>query len=101
MRKQVSRDRKDFGESLLEKTKSELDQKKLTFNITYYIGFQTVRNILQELYILLTPDQEHKKVFQDILVLGFRNGKSPNDHLVIVKLPNVEITGRERELSGL
>ena len=62
--------------------KSESDQKKLTFNITYYPVFQNVRNILQELHILLTPDQEHKKVFRGILVVGFRNGNSLKDDLV-------------------
>ena len=41
----------------------------------YYPVFQNVRNILQELFILLTPDKEHKKVFQDIPVVVFRNGK--------------------------
>ena len=43
----------------------------------------TIR-FLQELHILLTPDQEHKKVFQDISVVSFRRAK----------LPNVGITGR-------
>ena len=80
-------------EKVLEKVKSESDQKKLTFNITYYPVFQNVRNILQELHILLTPDQQHK-VFQDIPFVGFRNGKSLKDHLVRAKLPNVNITGR-------
>ena len=47
---------------------SESDQKKLTFNITYYPVFQNVRSILQELHILLTPDQEHKK-FSRIFLL--------------------------------
>ena len=56
VRKQLLRAR----ESLLEKVKSESDQNKLTFNITYYPVFQNVRNILQELKILLTPDKEHK-----------------------------------------
>ena len=37
---------------------------------------ENVRNILQKLHILITPDKEHKKVFQDIPVVGFRNGKS-------------------------
>ena len=74
--------------------KSESNQKKLTFNITYYPVFQNVRNILQELHILLTPDEEHKKAFQDIPVVGFRNGKGVKDHLVRAKLPNVEIAGR-------
>ena len=73
--------------------KSESDQKKLTFNITYYPNFQNVRNILQELHILLTPDQGHRKVFQDIPVAGFCNGKSLKDQLVRAKLPNVEVTG--------
>ena len=74
-RKQVLRAREHFRESLLEKVKIESDQNKLTFNITNYPVFQNVRNILQELHILLTPDKEHKKVFQDIPVVGFRNGK--------------------------
>ena len=69
--------------------KSESDQEKLTFNMTHCPVYQNVRNILQELHILLKPDQEHKKVFQDIPVVGFRNCKCLQDHL-----PNVEITGR-------
>ena len=81
-------------ESLLKKVKSKADQNKLTFINTYYLVFQNVRNILQELRILLTPDKEHKKVFQDILVVGFRNGKSLKDQLVRAKLLNAEITGR-------
>ena len=60
---------------------------------------ENVRNILQELHILLTPDQEHKNVFQDTPVAGFRNDKSLKDHLVRAKLPNVEIRGRS-ELCG-
>ena len=91
VRKQVLRAREHSRVSLLEKVKSESDQKKLTFDITHYPVFQNVRNILQELHILLTPDKEHKK---DIPVAGFRNGKSLKDHLVRAKLPNAEITGR-------
>ena len=94
VRKQVLPVREHSRESLLEKVKSESNQEKLIFNITYYPVFQNVRNIFQELHILLTPDQEHKKVFQDIPVVGFRNGKSLKDHLVRAKLPNVEIPGR-------
>ena len=94
VRKQVLRAREHSRESLLEKVKSESNQKKLTFNITYYPVFQNVRNILQELHILLTPNQEHKKVFQGIPVVGFRNGKSLKDHLVRANLPNVEIAGK-------
>ena len=71
VRKQVLRTHEHSRESLLEKMKSESDQNKLTFNITYYPVFQNIRNLLQELHILLTLDQEHKKVFKDIPVVGF------------------------------
>ena len=80
VRKQNLRACEYSRESLLEKVKLESDQNKLTFNITYYPIFQNVRNILQELHILLTADQEHKNVFQDIPVVGFRNGRSLKDH---------------------
>ena len=93
VRKQVLRALEHSRESLLEKLKLESDQKKLPFYITYYLAFQNVRIILQELHILLTPDLEHKKVFQDIPVVGFCNGKSLKDHLVRAKLPNVEKIG--------
>ena len=59
----------------------------------YVLPFSSQNFLVQELYILLTPDQEHK-VFQDVLVVGYHNCKSLKDHLVRVKLPNVEITGR-------
>ena len=94
VRKQISRACEHSRESLLKKVKSESDQKILTLNITYYPVFQNVRNILQELHILLTPDQEHKKVFQDTPVVGFRNGKSLKDHFDRAESPNVEIAGR-------
>ena len=81
VRKQILQSRQYARESLIEKMKSESDQKKLIFNNTRYPFFQNVRNILQELHILLTPSQEHKKVFQDIPVVGFGNCKNLEDHL--------------------
>ena len=94
VRKQILWAREHSRESLLEKVISESYQNKLTFNITCYPVFQILRNILQELHILLTPDKEHKKVAQDIPVVGFRSGKSVKGHFVRAKLPNVEITGK-------
>ena len=63
VRKQVSWAREHSRESLFEKVKSESNQDKLTFNITYYLVFQNVRNILQKIHILQTSDKEHKKFF--------------------------------------
>ena len=56
--------------------KSEFDQNKVTFNITYHPVLENVRNIAQKLHILLTPDQEQKKKFQDIPVVRFRKAES-------------------------
>ena len=82
VKKQVLQTHEHSRESVLEKVKSESDQKKLIFKVIYYPAFQNVRNILQELLILLTPGQEHKTVFQDIPGVRFCNGKSLKDHLV-------------------
>ena len=40
------------------------------------------------LHILLTPNKEHKKLFPNVPVIGFRNGKSLKDYLVRATLPN-------------
>ena len=61
--------------------KSTLKEEKLTFNITYYPVFQNIRNILQELHLLVTPDKESKMVFSNVPVEVFRNGKSLKDCL--------------------
>ena len=59
-----------------------MSEKKLTFNITYYPAFQNVRNIIEKLHMLFTPNKEHKKAFPDVPLVGFRNGKSLKNYLV-------------------
>ena len=49
---------------------------------------------MKELHILLTPNKEHKKVFPNVPVIGFRNGKSLKDFLVRATLPKVNGSGR-------
>ena len=66
-----------------------MSEQKLTFKITYYPAFQNVRVIMEELHILLTPNKEHKKVFPNVWVIGFWNGKSLKDVLVRATLPNL------------
>ena len=41
------------------------------FNIMYYPVAKN-RDILEELHILLAPDEQHRKVFKDIPRLGFK-----------------------------
>ena len=66
-----------------------MSERKLTFNITYYPAFRNIRSIMEELHILLT--QEHKKVFADVPLVGFRNGNSLKDYLVRAKLSKLDV----------
>ena len=43
--------------------------------------------------MLLVPDQNHKKVFLGVPIMGFRNGNSLKDCLVIAVLPKMSNTG--------
>ena len=74
--KQILRAREHSRKDLLEREKAETSEPRLMFNITYYPVFQNIRNMLQELHLLLAPDKEHKKIFPDVPVVGFLNGKS-------------------------
>ena len=94
IRKQILRVREHSRKDLLEKEKAKTSESRLTFNITYYPVFQNIRNILQEHHLLLAPDKEHKKVFPDVPVAGFSNGKSLKDYLVRAALPKTNETGR-------
>ena len=58
------------------------NDERVTFNITYYPVFKNIRNILEELHILLVPDEQHRKVFTNIPRIGFKNGKSLKDHIL-------------------
>ena len=49
---------------------------------------------MEELYILLTPNKEHKKVSSNGPVIGFRNGKGLNDFLIRTTLPKLNESGR-------
>ena len=93
IRKQILSAREHSRNDLLEKEKQQMPEKKLTFNITYYPAFQNVRSIMEELHILITPNKEHK-VFPDMPIVGFRNGKSLKDYLVRAKLSKLEESGR-------
>ena len=93
MIKQILSAREHSRNDPLEKEKQQISERKLTFNITYYLAFRNVRSTMEELHILLTPNEEHK-VFPDVLVVGFWNGKSLKDYLVRTKLPKLDESGR-------
>ena len=82
IRKQISRPREHSRKDLLEREKTKISERKLTFKISYYLGFQNVRDILQELRLVLAPDKKHKKVFPNVPAVGFRNSWVLKDCLV-------------------
>ena len=86
-RQEILKARKIPRNELLEKEHNHPEENKLTFNKTYYPAFQNTKKVLEELQILLAPDKEHQKVFSNVPIVGFRNGKSLKDHLVRVSLP--------------
>ena len=53
IRKLILRAREHSRNDLLERGKPQMAEKKLTFNITFYLTFQNVRDIMEELHIFL------------------------------------------------
>ena len=74
--KQILRAQEHSRIDVLEREETETSEQRLTFNITYYPVFQNIRNILQEMHLLLALDKKHKKVFPNVLVAGLCIGNS-------------------------
>ena len=71
VRTQILKARGESRDSLFERGNTKTSDSKLSFNITYYPDFQTVRSILEELQVLLAPDKEHKNVFPEVPMAEF------------------------------
>ena len=82
VRKEILRARAIPRDALLEKVSNQEKQNKITFNITYHPVFRDVRKILEELHVILASDNEHKKVFPDVTMIGFKNNENLKAHLV-------------------
>ena len=95
VREQILKARKFKRSELLSRERAERDPPNLILNITYHPSFAKFKAILSEIHILLTPNEEHRKVFADIPVVGFKRGKSLKDLLVRAKLPNIESEQQE------
>ena len=90
VRMQILKERGESRDSLLKGRNTRTSESKLTFNITYYPAFENVRSIFKDFQILLAPGKEHKKVFPEVPIVGFRNDKSRNYYLVRAALPKLE-----------
>lgn len=71
-----------------------MSEQRLTFNINYYPTIQNVKSITEELHILSTPNKKHKKVFPNLTVILFRNGKSLKNYLVRKTSPKLNKSER-------
>ena len=49
--------------------------------------------MMTRIHLLLTPDNEHNKVFRDVPIIGFRRVKSLKDILVRAKMSQMESKG--------
>ena len=94
VRNQILRTREHSRNDLLEREKQQMSEQKLKFNIIYYPAVQNVRAIIEELHILLTTNKEHKKVFPNVSVIRFWNGKSLKEFIVRPTLPKTNGSGR-------
>ena len=53
----------------------------------YHPSLAQLNITMTSIHLLLTPDNEHNKVFRDVPVIGFRRAKSLKDILVRAKIP--------------
>ena len=99
VRQQLMRGRSICSDDLLNREKNLQEKSHITFDLTYYDIFKNVRKILEELHLLLTPDQAHK-FFSEIPIIGLENTKSLKDHLVRAVLPQLDGEGRSKPCEG-
>ena len=100
VRKEILRARKIPRNELLDKEKSQGNDSKLTFNVTYYPVFRHQKRQLKELYVILAWDEYHKKVFPEVPVIGFKNNKNLKSRLVRAALAYINEVGRCEPCGG-
>ena len=67
------------------------DDDRVAFNNAYYSILKIIRNISEELQILLAPDRNHKNIFADIPGIYFKDVKSLKNIFVGLVLPKIEV----------
>ena len=72
VRQEILKARKIPSNELLENERSHQEENKLTFNINYYPIFENIQTILEELQIVLAPNEEYRKVFPNVPIVWFR-----------------------------
>ena len=91
VRDQISKAKIFSRDELLDKTKG-CKPYRVSLNIAYHPVLRDTQKSLENIHWLLTPDRNHRDVFQEIPLVGFRNAKSLKDYLVRAKLPKENIS---------
>ena len=55
---------------------------------------------MKELHVILACDEDHKNVFPEVPIIGFKNNKNLKSHLVKAALPDINEVGRCKPYSG-
>ena len=86
LRKQSLKVNSHKRKELLHNMKDKRNNYQLVFNITYHPSSSNLKDTMSFLHLLLTSNQEHRKVFHKISIIGFRRAKSLKDILVRAKV---------------
>ena len=86
VRQQILKARAHKRKDLLNNMKDKRNDYQLVFSIMYHPNFSKLKDNMPFLHLLLTPDQEHLKVFHKVPIIGFRIAKSLKDILVRAKV---------------
>ena len=100
MQKEILRARKSQRNDLLHQEKSQGNDSKLTFNVTYYPVFRHLKSQLKELHVILACDKDHKRVFPEVPIIGLENSKNSKSHFVRAALPDINEVGRCEPCGG-
>ena len=55
---------------------------------------------MKELHVILVCDEDHKKVFPEVPIIGFKNNKNLKSHLVRAALPDIDEVGKCEPCGG-
>ena len=102
MWKEILRRRIIPRNEFLEKEKSQGNDSnsKLTFNVTHHPVFRHLKSQLKEINGILTCDEDHKKVFSEVTIIGFKNNKNLKSHLMRADLQDINEVGRCEPCGG-
>ena len=100
MQKEILRERKVPRNESLDKEKSQRNDSKRTYNVTYYPVFRHLKSQLKELHGILACDEDHKEVFPEVTIIGFKSNENLKSHLVRAALPDINEVGRCEPYGG-